>query len=253
MCARLRDVAQRAAGRRRADERRRRAPVPRLARAGAARTSGAGRGSCSTSRTRSTDELAWLDAEGPTSPALDSRTWLAGRAGTTTCSSSARAITTPTTGRGVDPRRAILVPTAERDPAVAVSIFAPMFRGVRAIMYNSFEERAMIHALADNSDVPGVVVGVGSDVPAHNRPGARGAEVRDLRTVRHLRRPHRREQGLQGTVLVLRALRVWRGRDLSLVLVGTSILPDSEPPAHSDTSGSSTTRTSSTSWLGPRR
>jgi glycosyltransferase involved in cell wall biosynthesis len=34
-------------------------------------------------------------------------------------------------------------------------------------MYNSFEERAMIRALASNDHVPGVVVGVGSEVPAH--------------------------------------------------------------------------------------
>jgi glycosyltransferase involved in cell wall biosynthesis len=32
-------------------------------------------------------------------------------------------------------------------------------------MYNSPEERAMIHAAAGNASVPGVVVGVGSDVP----------------------------------------------------------------------------------------
>ena len=36
-------------------------------------------------------------------------------------------------------------------------------------MYNSPEERAMIHAAAATSDVPGVVVGVGSDVPDADR------------------------------------------------------------------------------------
>ena len=44
-------------------------------------------------------------------------------------------------------------------------MFGPMFRGVRALMYNSPEERAMIQAAAGNAAVPGVVVGVGSDVP----------------------------------------------------------------------------------------
>jgi glycosyltransferase involved in cell wall biosynthesis len=37
-------------------------------------------------------------------------------------------------------------------------------------MYNSPEERAMIHAVAGNESVPGVVVGIGSDVP--NNPQA---------------------------------------------------------------------------------
>ncbi len=41
----------------------------------------------------------------------------------------------------------------------------PIFRGVRAIMYNSHEERAMIQAASGNRPVPGVVVGVGSEVP----------------------------------------------------------------------------------------
>jgi glycosyltransferase involved in cell wall biosynthesis len=37
-------------------------------------------------------------------------------------------------------------------------------------MYNSHEERAMINAASGNGDVPGVVVGVGSDVPRQTDP-----------------------------------------------------------------------------------
>jgi glycosyltransferase involved in cell wall biosynthesis len=44
-------------------------------------------------------------------------------------------------------------------------MFPPVFRGVRAIMYNSPEERRMIQAASNNHDVPGVVVGIGSDIP----------------------------------------------------------------------------------------
>ena len=62
--------------------------------------------------------------------------------------------------------RAVLVPTAERDPALGLAIFGPMFRAVRAIMYNSFEELALIQRVSSNVEVPGVVVGVGSEVPA---------------------------------------------------------------------------------------
>jgi glycosyltransferase involved in cell wall biosynthesis len=40
-----------------------------------------------------------------------------------------------------------------------------VFRGVRALMYNSHEERAMIQHVAQTTDVPGVVVGIGSEVP----------------------------------------------------------------------------------------
>ncbi len=37
-------------------------------------------------------------------------------------------------------------------------------------MYNSPEERAMIHAVSGNEQVPGVVVGIGSDVPNNPQP-----------------------------------------------------------------------------------
>ena len=62
------------------------------------------------------------------------------------------------------------MPTAERDSTIGLSIFKPSFGGVRALMYNSAEERAMIPGIAGNQDVPSVVVGVGSEVPANPQP-----------------------------------------------------------------------------------
>ena len=44
--------------------------------------------------------------------------------------------------------RAVLVPTAERDEAIGLTVFQSIFRGVRALMYNSPEERAMIQAVS---------------------------------------------------------------------------------------------------------
>ena len=69
-------------------------------------------------------------------------------------------------GARLVPDKAILVPTAERDGALGLEIFAPLFRGVRALMYNSFEERALIQTVSGNHEVPGVVVGIGSEIPA---------------------------------------------------------------------------------------
>ena len=112
------------------------------------------------------DELRWLKSEGPTSPALIrqisrstndydyflffSYRYFHAYHGIRTVSS-----------------RAVLVPTAERDPALGLAIFGQTFRGVRALMYNSYEERALIQGVSKNYDVPGVVVGIGSEVPAH--------------------------------------------------------------------------------------
>lgn len=61
--------------------------------------------------------------------------------------------------------RAILVPTAERDDVVRLGIFRELFRLPRAIVYNSIEEREMIWDASDNRAVKGDVVGVGSEVP----------------------------------------------------------------------------------------
>ncbi|MEO7275115.1 MAG: glycosyltransferase [Vicinamibacterales bacterium] len=115
------------------------------------------------------DELAWLDSEGPASPALIDYLGQASASVDYLLFFSYRYYHAYHGPRRA-PAKAILVPTAERDPAIGLSIFGPVFRGVRAIMYNSPEERTMIQAAADNAHVPGVVVGVGSEVPQRTDP-----------------------------------------------------------------------------------
>jgi glycosyltransferase involved in cell wall biosynthesis len=116
------------------------------------------------------DELQWLESEGPTSPEL-----IAGvRRAATECDYvlffSIRYYHAYHGARAAADR-AILVPTAERDATLGLAMVQPIFRGVRAIMYNSPEERALIDAVAANGDVPGVVVGVGSEIPVRVDPG----------------------------------------------------------------------------------
>ena len=113
------------------------------------------------------DELAWLESEGPASPAMVE--YLQQAAADFAILFSYRYYHAWHAARRL-PAKAVLVPTAERDPSVALRIFGPVFRGVRAVMYNSPEERAMINAAAGNQSVPGVVVGVGSDVPDRTDP-----------------------------------------------------------------------------------
>jgi glycosyltransferase involved in cell wall biosynthesis len=115
------------------------------------------------------DELAWLDAEGPASPALIAHLRKHAESYDYCFFFSYRYYHAYHGARAVT-SRAILVPTAERDAAIGVSIFGPVLRGVRALMYNSHEERAMINAASGNQDVPGVVVGIGSDVPQNPQP-----------------------------------------------------------------------------------
>ncbi len=116
------------------------------------------------------DELDWLDSEGPSSPALIARTRGAASEFDFFLFFCARYYHSYYGARAV-PGRALLVPTMERDPALGLALFGPIFRGVRAIMYNSYEEQALIHAASSNQHVPGVVVGIGSEIPAAVDPG----------------------------------------------------------------------------------
>jgi glycosyltransferase involved in cell wall biosynthesis len=111
------------------------------------------------------DELKWLHSEGPTSPALIRYVRDHAEEYDYFIFFSYRYFHAYHGIRAVA-SRSVLVPTAERDPALGLALFGPTFRAVRAIMYNSLEERALIQRVSSNEDVPGRVVGIGSDVPS---------------------------------------------------------------------------------------
>ena len=116
------------------------------------------------------DELAWLESEGPTSPALIEHITAHEADYDFFIFFSFRYHHSYHGCRAV-PSKAILVPTAERDSALGLGIYPPIFRGVRAFMYNSLEERALIQGVSNNQSVPGVVVGIGSEIPERSNGG----------------------------------------------------------------------------------
>ncbi len=175
------------------------------------------------------DELAWLESEGPASPALVDYVAGASAGLDFALFFSYRYYHAWHGVRRVAPK-AVLVPTAERDPAVGVSIFGPAFRGVRGIMYNSHEERAMIHAAAGNDDVPGVVVGVGSDVPERT-------EAARFRQKFGIRGPFAiyvgridENKGCGELFAFFRRYAATFPRGLDLVLIGSAIMPVPDHP-----------------------
>lgn len=115
-------------------------------------------------RHTSQEELVWLQEQGPFSPAL--LRYVSRHEGDYDyfVFFSYRYFHSYHGIRAV-PRKAILVPTAERDDVVRLSIFKELFRLPRAIVYNSIEERSMIWKASANQKVRGEVVGVGSKLP----------------------------------------------------------------------------------------
>jgi glycosyltransferase involved in cell wall biosynthesis len=175
------------------------------------------------------DELDWLDAEGPTSPALVD--YIAKHAAAYDyCLFFSYRYYHAYYGARAAASRAILVPTAERDATIGLSIFQPLFRSVRAVMYNSPEEQAMIHAVSGNQQVPGVVVGIGSDVP--NSPQA--ARFRQKYKIRgsfavYVGRVDQNKGCTELFEFFQGYLKDPAGK-LSLILIGTSLLPVPEHP-----------------------
>jgi glycosyltransferase involved in cell wall biosynthesis len=124
--------------------------------------------------------------------------------------------------------KAVLVPTAERDDAIGVSIFAPAFRAARALMYNSFEERALIQGVSGRKG-PGVVVGVGSAIPERTQPWR-------FRKKFNVKRPFAiyigridENKGCAELFAFFERYAVMYPRGLDLVLVGSRVL---EIPKH---------------------
>jgi glycosyltransferase involved in cell wall biosynthesis len=169
------------------------------------------------------DELAWLDAEGPTSPALIRHIEQNQGHYDYFIFFSFRYYHSYHGIREVWDR-SLLVPTAEREGAVGLGVFGPIFRATRALMYNSFEERAMIQAVSNNADVPHVVVGIGSDVPAETKPD-RFRQHYELHSpfVVYVGRIDE-NKGCKELFAYFQRYTVATGSDLSLVLIGKSIL-----------------------------
>ncbi|MBN1939279.1 MAG: glycosyltransferase family 4 protein, partial [Candidatus Aminicenantes bacterium] len=175
------------------------------------------------------DELDWLEAEGPTSPDLLSfireneaaydyfiffsyRYWHS------------------YWGIQAVPGKAILVPTAERDAVIDLRFFKELLRLPRAFIYNSEEERAMIQTVSGNGAVPGLVVGVGTEVPAE-------ADGDRFRRNHGISKPYLlylgridENKGFPELFTFFIRFKKETGSDAVLVLIGNSILPIPEHP-----------------------
>src|SRR5512140_252063 len=68
--------------------------------------------------------------------------------------------------------RAVLVPTAEDDPAVRLGIFADLFRSARGLLYLTPEERDLIEDVSGGRTGPSAIIGSGLTVPVVSQAAA---------------------------------------------------------------------------------
>ena len=127
-------------------------------------------------------------------------------------------------------RQAILVPTAEHDPVIYLSLFQDFFNLPAAIVYNSPEERDLIHRVSGNQAVPGEVVGVGSEIPESFDP--QGTLERLAITGKYFVYIGRLDEnkGVPELFAFFLRLKAEEGIGLKLVLVGKAYVPVPEDP-----------------------
>jgi glycosyltransferase involved in cell wall biosynthesis len=126
--------------------------------------------------------------------------------------------------------RAILVPTAEEDPAIGLGIWKPFFRSPRGIVYLTPEEQSLVEDASGNRDVPSVIIGSGLNL-------ATPPADLDFKAKYGLFRPFLLYVGRidknKGCVTLLAYWRKFQeetGADLDLVLAGQAVIPVPEHP-----------------------
>jgi glycosyltransferase involved in cell wall biosynthesis len=126
--------------------------------------------------------------------------------------------------------RAILVPTAEEDPAINLGIFKTFFHAPRGIVYLTPEEQALVEDASGNREVPSVVIGSGVNLPDPD-PGL------DFRAQHALARPFLlyvgridRNKGAVALFAYFRKFLEETGSEVDLVLAGKAVVPIPQHP-----------------------
>lgn len=126
--------------------------------------------------------------------------------------------------------RAILVPTAEEDPAIGLQIMKPLLRAPRGVVYLTPEEQALVEDASGNAGLPSVVIGSGVNLPEAD-------PALDFRRKHGLERPFAlyvgrvdRNKGALTLFAYFRKFLEETDADVDLVLAGTAVVPIPDHP-----------------------
>ncbi len=128
------------------------------------------------------------------------------------------------------PDKALLVPTAEEDPAIRLTVFKELFRAPRGIVYLTPEEQALVQGAGGNQAVPSVVIGSGLNLPPSDGSvdfAARYGLTRPF--VLYVGRVDK-NKGCVNLFAYFRKFVEETGADVDLVLAGSAVIPIPDHP-----------------------
>ncbi|MBN2055193.1 glycosyltransferase family 4 protein [bacterium] len=120
--------------------------------------------------------------------------------------------------------KAILVPTAEEDPAVTMRLFIPYFNLPRGIIYLTPEERDLVRDASGNHAVPDIHIGSGITQPPGPLPDVRVVHELPQRYVLYVGRIDK-NKGCPQLFTYFKKFADEKDGDVSLVLAGGNVIP----------------------------
>ena len=128
------------------------------------------------------------------------------------------------------PEKSILVPTAEEDPAIHLTIFRDLFNQAAGILFLTPEEQELVGRAAHGTLPPSEVIGFAVDVPP-------GLDPKAFAERRGLKKPFMlyvgridRNKGCDGLFRYFQEYLKRKSHDLDLVLGGSAALPIPDHP-----------------------
>ncbi|MFN8498737.1 MAG: glycosyltransferase family 4 protein [Anaerolineae bacterium] len=132
-------------------------------------------------------------------------------------------------GLHLAPERAILVPTAHDEPPIYLNLYRSVFFLPRVILYNTDAERDLVQRLFGNTDVPGLVTGVGIDPAPGDAARFRAKHGIAGDILLYVGRIDR-HKGVDELLDFFERYQAQRRAPVTLVLVGRAIMPVPKRP-----------------------